>query len=650
MRTFWLLVLGFTLFTAAAFGEDQPWKPVTPADLSVTPSVDQSADAEALFWDIRIEQSEKRTVLSHYIRIKIFTEHGVETQGRVDLEYGGRNSIKDISGRTIQADGSIIELKPDTIFERTIAKTKKYKAQAKSFALPSVKPGVLIEYRWTEVEEIEPLFLPLSVQRDIPVQLVHYSIKPLPSMISISSLEVAGFNVHLGPRDFDKQKHIVGDVTNIPAFHPEPLMPPEAAARGWLLIYYDSRDIWKEYGRYDYEAAKSRMKVTDEIRREATRIVGDASTEEAKIRRIYEFCRTEIRRFDDDDGTEDIQQRVADQAKENKTAADTLKRKAGTGRDIDLLFAALATAAGFEAKYARVADRGRFFFDERFPTPYMLTSYDIAVRIGSDWSYFDPAGRYLPFGMLRWQEEGVPALLADPMYSPFRTTTSSTAEKSLTMRTMTGRLDPDGTLEGDVRIVFFGHSGADEKEEMDGLSPNEREEIVKTSVQTRMKAAEISNVQFKNVSDREEPIIESYHVRIPGYAQRIGKRLFFEPNYFQHGRPPLLTASTRVQPVYFPYPWVEDDTVVIEWPAGFELDNADQPPHEATAGSSIKHEMSISAGGRTLRFTRRFSFGLNKKILYSASEYPYLKAAFEAIAKRDNHTLAIKEATEEEKR
>jgi hypothetical protein len=512
-----------------------------------------------LFWDIRIEQSEKRTTLSHYVRIKIFTEHGVETQGRVDLEYAGRYSFKDISARTIQTDGSIVDLKPNAIFERTIAKSKKYKVQAKSFPLPSVKPGVLIEYRWTEVEDIERFSIPLLLQRDIPVQLVQYSIKPL-SGVSWP-LKVVGFNLHPDPATSDQRGNFSGSVKNIPAFHEEPIMPPESAVRAWLLIYYYYPGYWSDLGTDLYESVKSRMKVTDEIRREATRIVANASNDEERIRRIYEFCRTEIRRFDDDDETQDAQQRLADQAKENKTPADTLKRKAGTGRDIDFLFAALVTAAGFEAKNVQLSDRGKFFFDERYPTTYMLGSYNIAVRVDSKWSFFDPAGRYLPFGMLRWQEEGVPALLLDSTESHFETTTISPAEKSLLTRSMTGRLDPDGTLEGDVRIVFFGHSGAEEKEALDGLSPNEREDIVKTSVRARMKDAEISDIQFRNVADREQPIIESYHVRVPGYAQRIGKRLFFEPGYFQHGKPPLLSASTRVHPVYFPYPWVEDDKV-----------------------------------------------------------------------------------------
>ncbi|PYT59906.1 MAG: hypothetical protein DMG46_08545, partial [Acidobacteria bacterium] len=376
-----------------AYGQD--WQPFTAAELASERTVDKSADAEALFWDIHIEQSESKTVLSHYIRIKIFTDRGVESQGRVDLPYGGRNSIKDIAARTIQPDGTVIALKPDAIFERTIVKVKKVKVQAKSFALPSVKPGVLMDYRWTEVfQDVDPFHLPLPVQRDIPVQLVRFTIKPLPTIPW--PLKIAAFNVDsdLDLLHTDKRGNQSGTVKSVPAFKEEPGMPPESAVRAWLLIYYDYLDFWQDYNRYRYESVKSRMKITDDIRQEAASQVSKASTPEEKLRRLYEFCRSEIRRIDDD-ADEDPVQRAADLAKENKTPSDTLKRKAGTGWDIDFLFAALASAAGFDARYSVLSDRGRFFFNPRYPTPHMLVSYNIAVRLNDQWRFFDPAGRYL---------------------------------------------------------------------------------------------------------------------------------------------------------------------------------------------------------------------------------------------------------------
>ena len=44
--------------------------------------------------------------------------------------------------------------------------------------------------------------------------------------------------------------------------------------------------------------------------------------------------------------------------KANKSTADTLKQGMGTGWDIDMLFTALATASGLEARFTRTSDRG----------------------------------------------------------------------------------------------------------------------------------------------------------------------------------------------------------------------------------------------------------------------------------------------------
>ena len=115
----------------------------------------------------------------------------------------------------------------------------------------------------------------------------------------------------------------------------------------------------------------------------------------------------------------------------------------------------------------------------------------------------------------------------------------------------------------------------------------------------------------------------------------------------------MLTTSTRTHPIYFPYPWTEDDTVIIDLPKGFALDNADQPPPEAAAGTTIKHEMhiGITQDGRTLRYLRRLSFGIDQKIPFQPSEYPLLKSALDTLGERDAHKIAITEMMpEEEKR
>ena len=222
--------------------------------------------------------------------------------------------------------------------------------------------------------------------------------------------------------------------------------------------------------------------------------------------------------------------------KRNKKPADTLKRGVGTGDDINMLFAALATAAGFEARWARLADRGTIFFDSTFVDPYFLNSYNVAVRVGDGWRFFDPSQPYLPSGMLRWQEEGVDALISDPVNGLFVRTPLSGSRQSVTKRRATLRLSEDGTLEGKVRIEFSGHSGIAMKERYGSQSPKQREDSLREGVKKRLSSAELESVKVENATDPDKAFAYEYDVRVPGYAQRTGSDSFSSPPFSSEGR------------------------------------------------------------------------------------------------------------------
>src|ERR1043165_127953 len=105
-----------------AGGEE--WRPVDAADIALKiPIVEPNADAEAIFWDIRIDDGGAYDlVLNHYVRIKIFTEKGRDEHSKVDIPFVGNIKIKDVAARTIKPDGTIIELTKDDIIEKGVVK------------------------------------------------------------------------------------------------------------------------------------------------------------------------------------------------------------------------------------------------------------------------------------------------------------------------------------------------------------------------------------------------------------------------------------------------------------------------------------------------------------------------------------------------
>lgn len=630
----------FLLAVVPALADD-PWRPIDPAHLALKgPAVEPDADAEVIFWDVQVDFGLEKTVFVNYVRIKIFTERGKELRGRVELRYSSRNKMEDIAGRTIKADGTIVELKPDAIFDSTLVKLRRLKINAKTFAMPAVEPGVIIEYRWREVRK-EGSVARLSFQRDIPIQLVKYTLKT--SNDSFLNFRTKAFNMESTPMAPEKDKRVSISMTNVHAFHEEPHMPPEDQVRSWMLIYYQPPLYTTNFMRGAYDDYKSKAKVNDDIKRAAQAAIGDASTPDQKLERLFDFCRNKIKNIDDDASglTGDDLAKL----KENKTAADTLKRGMGTGEDIDLLFASLATAAGFEARLAHLADRSDIFFNpnefEFLLNLYFMRSYNIAVRVGNGWRFYDPASQYVPLGMLRWQEEAGKALIVDSVFTVFAKTPVSPSEKSVQKRTATLRLSEDGTLEGDVRMEYTGHFAVEMKEENDDESVEQREKSLRDMIKEQMSTAELSGIRIENVVDPVKPFVYSFHVRVPGYAQRTGKRLFLQPAFFQKGIAAMFSASTRKHSVYFHYSWMEDDMVTIELPAGFALDNADQPPpFTAQEVAAYKVKISVVGKGEALQYLRTFRFD---GLLFPAASYPGLKLVFDALYLSDNHTITLKQ-------
>ena len=121
-------------------------------------------------------------ILSHYIRIKICTEHGKEKYSKVEIEQFGKRHVTDIGGHTIKPDGTVIYLKKDGIFDRELVRAKGQKVRGKTFTLPNVEVGDIIEYRYREHRDNELAnYMRLYFQRDLPMWNVTYHVKPLNS-------------------------------------------------------------------------------------------------------------------------------------------------------------------------------------------------------------------------------------------------------------------------------------------------------------------------------------------------------------------------------------------------------------------------------------------------------------------------------------
>ncbi|HEY1206046.1 MAG: DUF3857 and transglutaminase domain-containing protein [Bryobacteraceae bacterium] len=637
--------------TAASAGTNRAaitqWLPVTEEERNLkVPAIDPEAGAEALFWRVHVvdtfQGDDPQTVLYHYLRIKVFNQRGCEAQGTQDITYSGNRTILDVAGRTIKPDGTIVELPQSAVFRRDVVKAGGLKVKAVSFAMPAVEPGVIIEYQWREVRDHELAdYVRMLFQRDIPVHEVKYFIKPLGGGTPMTRIS---FGLQPDPFVKEKDGFYSTSLEKVPAYQEEPLMPSEWLVRPWTLLYYANQiktppdKFWTDEGKDIYSQYEPYLKANAEVRRAADAAVAGEKNPEEQLAKLLQYCRSRIKRLSDEDVTE----RQREKAKENNKPADTLKRGIGSGFDVNMLFAAMARAQGFETRVARLGDRTDRPFDRTFLNTFFLRTMDIAVKVGGHWRFYDAAAKWLPVGMLRWEEEGSDALVTDPDEPVFAHVPVSEPEKSLRSRTGVFQLDQEGTLEGEVRLVFTGHAAGDLREDQSRKSPAQQEDDVRDMVRSQFGSAEVSAVKIENGEDAEKPLTYSYHVKAPGYAQRAGKRLFLPLSYFQLGHPAKFPASERKYPVWFEYPWAEEDRVTITVPPGFALENASAPASFGL-GDIGGYEVSLKAGNGQLFYQRKLVFGRGGRLAFPPQVYPTLKKVFDAIQEQDQRTLALRQ-------
>ena len=634
----------------ATFAQD--WRAVAPTELqSASATVDPAADAEAIFWEVRVDDSSTSELsLKHYVRIKIFTERGRDDFSRHDVAFTKGTRIKDFQARVTKKDGTQAFTTDKDVMERDIVKANGFKVRAKTIAFPGLEVGSIVEYQYKEVVSDAEANMRLIFQREVPIREISYFVKPFSGDRSMGF-----FRFNVGDLKFEKDKggYHRATMRNVPAFSEEPYMLPEDEVKGWVYIYYTTEmpktadEYWKRIGTALFGIQKDSLKANDAVKSAAAEAVGDASTDDEKLKRIYNFVQSKIKNTA---YAENVSEEERKQAAKNKSAADTLKNKLGTSGDIDQLFGAMARAAGFDARVAFSGNRNEMFFDRQVPhLGLMLGSTSVAVKVGNRWQFFSPASYYIPYGMMGWVEEAQTALIPDSKELIFQGIPLSDASKSTEKRSGTFKLDAEGTLTGSGRVEFTGHESYRHKMLNRGESQAQREERLKNYLRSAMSGSVVvDKFTIENADAPDKPFTYTFTVKVPGFGQRTGRRLFFQPNVFEKGAQPRFTANSRKYDVYFSYPFTEVDDITIDLPKGFSLENADAPSDlvDTQKIGSHKTTIGVAKDGTFVKYDREFSFGNGGYLRFPVASYPSIKGLFEAYHKADTHQMTLRsEAT-----
>ncbi|HQZ83407.1 MAG TPA: DUF3857 domain-containing protein [Pyrinomonadaceae bacterium] len=662
-RTLVFAALLLFAFSASVYAQKgAAWRPIAPADLQATkPVVEPDADAEALLWETRIDDSsDDKLTRRNYVRIKIFTERGREKFAKVDIPFRkGRTKIKDIAARVVKPDGTAIELAEKDIFEREIVRGNGVKVLAKSFAIPNIEPGVIVEYQYRESFE-DGSFSGgrFYLQKDIPVRDLVYYYKPYNDKEPKTQL------YNTTGAGFVKDEHGFYRLsrTNVPAYKEERYMPPDDMVMPYLALTGSSLDVsgnesafmirvfdrsnptqfWGSFASMKSGLVAAWLKDSDGVKQFTQSLIGGAANDEEKLHRIYDFCRNLKNTTYDPSITDDQLKSILKQ--KTKDIVKTGAGASASSGQINVLFGAMAAAAGFDTVAVYSSRRDEVFFDRKMTDTSLLTFAGVGVDVGGDYKVLNPGYKFAPFGQLPWYRENSLALIFDTKRNGWIQLPLTPREKNLTKRTAKLTLTEDGTLEGTVSMELHGQEALAYRFTNYDDQRSKWEERLKDSIQKRMTNAEISNISIENFDDISKPIVQRYTIKVPNYAQKTGKRMFFQPGIFEYGTSAAFASTTRTYGIAFTYPWSEKDEVEITYPSMYEIDNG-EAPGGADAGDISKDTFRIQSdpAASKIKYFRDFYFGTPDTLTFDVSKYSAVKELWDMIQKSDTATLSIKQ-------
>jgi len=666
--------LSFVSFAAVA----QKFQEPTKEELQM--AADPKAPGAPAVYLYREETTDNYShFVSVYARIKVLTELGKEW-ATVEVPYSGGGAPPKIEGRTIHSDGTVIPLQ-SVGADLLLTRSARNHVNARTFNLPSVEVGSILEYRWTlptgestvsGVTNDMQGFLDSAlagsipywdVQQEIFVHREHFYYNPkgdlernvtgnqdiihynadgeIANYLLYSARLPAGAKVQSSP----KQDYTL-DVTDVPASLHEANAPPELGMRFGVRFYYspylNSDVYWTDEGKKWGKEIDHFAELSNDLKAAAAQIIAGAATDEEKARKLYDAIQAlNNTAFSRD--LSSVERARAGMRRDVRSAAQVWSEKSGSRNEIAVLYLALARAAGLQANAMAVADRDVRIFDPGYLALDQLTVILVVLEIDGKPIYVDPGEKFAPFGQLRWSHTLCGGLLESPTgVNHDGVTPPNNTKDAITAHAADLTIDAQGNMTGTVKMLVNGPEALRWRQLNLTADKGEVQKQLAESLHALLPKGMQSEVVAVQGLETSAGYV-STTAKVSGPLGTVtGKRLLLPGFFFSTGAPPHFVAEEkRESAVDLHYADQVIDDVVYHLPAGYVVESAPQPvqlPWPDHAALVIKTQ----AGPGTIDIKHIFARAF---VLLEAKEYPALRDYYQKIATNDQQQVVLMQAT-----
>jgi hypothetical protein len=641
-----LFVLVLLLFAAAAArrvpqvsGDD--WQPITPEELKMT-SVPEAPGAPAVYLYRQVDRDDSNRTPHefNYARIKILTEEG---RKYADVEipfFKDEGNIHGIKARTIRPDGSIVNFEGKA-FDKTIVKAKGLKYLAKTFTLPDVQAGSIIEYHYTyDLNEGYVYNSHWILSEELFTKRGKFSLRPNQDFALRWSWP-AGLPAGTVPPK-NEGGYVRLESQNIPAFQIEDYMPPQNELKFRVDFIYsesgaekDPDKFWKKEGKKLNDRVEGFTGKRKAMEQAVAETAAPNDTPEAKLQKIYAKVQKFRNTSWETEKTEQEQKR--EKLKEINNAEDLWKRGYGNGRQINWLFLAMARAAGFDAYSVYISSRSEYFFNPLLMNTNQLNGDVVLVKLNGKEVYCDPATAFAPFGLLSWPETAVKGLRLDKEGGSWVTTTLPPSSDSRIERKADLKLTETGSLEGKLTVTFSGLEALWRRIEERNEDATNRKKFLEDQVKEYIPVGiELDLTNQPDWGGSTPTLVAEFELKVPGWVSGAGRRALVPVGLFSAPEKHAFEHANRVHAIYFSYPSEKLDDVRIDLPLGWQVNSL--PPVQDLDAKAAVYSLKVENNKGALHLTRRLNMDL---LMVEAKLYPTLRNFFQIVRTGDEQQIVL---------
>jgi hypothetical protein len=635
-----IILTGAVVLLSPPVSVGDEWQPISQEELKMT-SVPEAPGTPAIYLYRQVDREDSRTPHEYnYARIKILTEEG---RKYADVEipfFKEQGDVHNIKARTIRPDGSIVNFEGKA-FDKTIVKAKGLKYLAKTFTLPDVQVGSIIEYHYMyDLREGYVYDSRWILSEELFTKRGKFSLKPSPDF-AIRWSWPAGLPAGTAP---PKQEggFVRLEAQNIPAFQIEDYMPPQNELKFRVDFVYSESDaekepdkFWKKEGKKLNDRVESFTGKRKAMEQAVAETVAPNDAPEVKLQKIY----AKVQKFRNTSWeTEKTEQELKrEKQKDINNVEDLWKRGYGNGRQINWLFLAMARAAGFEAYSVYISSRSEYFFHPQLMNQNQLNGDVVLVKLNAKEVYCDPATAFAPFGLLSWPETAVKGLRLDKDGGSWVTTTLPPSSDSRIERKADLKLTETEALEGKLTVTFSGLEALWRRIEERNEDATNRKKFLEDQVKEYIPVGiELDLTNQPDWGGSTPTLVAEFELKVPGWVTGAGRRALVPVGLFSAPEKHAFEHANRVHVIYFSYPSEKIDDVTIDLPLGWQVSSL--PPVQNLDAKAALYNLKVENNKGTLHLTRRLNMDL---LMVEVKLYPTLRNFFQVVRTGDEQQIVL---------